>query len=148
MSRPYLFVLVIALLPLASCGRPASSPQIEFADFIYPWAEETVPHTVFQAYTQDARLHFKFVVEDSEVVVEEIWSGESTLDGEERVEIFFAKDETLADYWCIAIDPLGRLHDYHAQYYRKFDSDWNCPDLQDVWFQRLTSDSDITVCIW
>jgi hypothetical protein len=59
------------------------------------------------------------------------------------VEIFIAKDETLADYWCIEIDPLGRVHDYHAQYYRKFDSGWDCPGLQ-VTAQRTATGYAVT----
>lgn len=129
MSRLLLFVLSSMLSLLASCSRPASPPQVEIADFSYPWSEETAPRTMFRAHTQDGWLHFHFDVEDPEVVVEEEWLGESTLDGEDRVEIFFAKDETLADYWCLEIDPLGRVHDYHARHYREFDSDWNCPSL-------------------
>ncbi|MGI9456096.1 MAG: hypothetical protein ACR2NU_06005 [Aeoliella sp.] len=130
MSRLSRFVLALTMLPLAGCGPVTSSPEMEISDFSYPWAEETVPLTVFQAHTQDARLHFHFIVEDSEVIVEQEWSGESTLDREDRVEVFFAKDEALTDYWCIEIDPLGRVHDYHARHYREFDADWNCPGLQ------------------
>jgi hypothetical protein len=75
-------------------------------------------------------LHFTFDVEDSDIVVSEDWKGESTLDGEDRVEIFFAKDAALAEYWCIEIDSRGRVHDYFAKHYRKFDSDWNCPGIK------------------
>ena len=143
MNRLFRFVLTLAMLSLAGCGRPTSSPEIEIADFSYPWAEQTVPRTVFRAHAQDARLHFHFIVEDSEVVVEQKWSGESTLDGEDRVEIFFAKDETLTDYWCIEIDSLGRVHDYHARHYREFDTDWNCPDLQ-VTAKRTATGYEVT----
>lgn len=142
MSRQLLF-LAASMLLLVSCGRPASPPQFETADFSYPWSEETAPRTVFQAHAKDGRLHFHFDVEDSDVVVEEKWSGQSTLDGEDRVEIFFANDETLADYWCIEIDPLGRVHDYHARHYREFDSDWNCPSLQ-VTAQRTAAGYEVT----
>jgi len=41
----------------------------------------------------------------------------------DRVELFFAKQAALNDYWCIEIDPSGRVHDYHAKHCRKFDSD-------------------------
>ena len=68
------------------------------------------------------RLHFTFTVEDGDIGVTKKWSGESTLDGEDRVEVFFANDSALKGYWCLKIDSRGRGHDYHAQHYRKFDS--------------------------
>jgi hypothetical protein len=71
-----------------------------------------------------------FEAEDDDVVVEKEFSGEPTLDREDRVEIFFACDSDLDRYYCLEIDPLGRVHDYSAAYYRKFDSTWNCPGLQ------------------
>lgn len=126
----FVFLWMLATVSLAGCVGPGSPSQVEIADFTYPWADQAVPATVFQAHTADGRLHFRFIVEDPDVVVEEKWSGERTVDGEDRVEIFFAKDETLADYWCIEIDPLGRVHDYHASYYREFSSDWNFPGLE------------------
>jgi hypothetical protein len=45
----------------------------------------------------------------------------------DRVEIFFRKDSRLESYYCVEIDPLGRIYDYRAAYYRKFDVDWSWP---------------------
>ena len=126
----FLRLILLVLTALAGCVRPGSSAPVEITDFTYPWDDQEPPSTLFRAHTQDARLHFHFIVEDPEVVVEERQFVETTVDGEDRVEIFFAKDESLTDYWCIEIDPLGRVHDYHARFYREFDADWDCPGLE------------------
>ena len=46
------------------------------------------------------------------------------------MEVFFARDAALSRYFCVELDPLGRVHDYAASLYRKFDSSWNCPGLR------------------
>jgi hypothetical protein len=86
--------------------------------------------TEFRAIADAERLYFAFAVSDDDVVVEKQFAGESTLDREDRVEIFFARDAALERYFCLEIDPLGRVHDYAASYYRKFDSAWKCAGLQ------------------
>jgi len=119
----------LALVLFAGCG---TTPQHEtrITGFTFPWSDKPAPGTECRLRTDATRLHFAFVVEDRDLVVGDRWSGESTLDGEDRVEIFFAADAALRNYWCIEIDPLGRVHDYAAGHYRKFDSAWNCPGLQ------------------
>lgn len=123
---------VVWFLPLAviaGCSAPAPSEAV-VRDFTFPWSDRPAPATEFRARIVGDRLDFTFVVEDSDLIVRDDWDGESTLDVEDRVEIFFARDESLNDYWCLEIDPLGRVHDYHARHYRIFDSDWNCPGLE------------------
>ena len=86
------------------------------SDFTFPWSDQPAPKTTFRALTDDGRLHFAFDVEDADVIVADEWTGEATVDGEDRVELFFAKDESLTSYWCLEIDPAGRVHDYHARF--------------------------------
>jgi hypothetical protein len=111
-----------------ACAAANASEII--TDFAYPWADKPAPRTEVKIHTADNALHFTFSVEDRDIVVTETWDGENTLDGEDRVEVFFAKDERLAEYWCIEIDSKGRVHDYKASHYRKFDNTWNCPGLK------------------
>ena len=67
---------------------------------------------------------------DQDVVVEKDWKDdESTVDAEDRVELFFAggsvdkpTPEGMPLYYGIEVDPEGRVHDYSIEYYRKFDS--------------------------
>lgn len=166
-----------------------------------PGHPRPAPATEFRAWADADHLYFSFSAEDDDLVVETRFDGESTLDREDRVEIFFARDEAparmfngvvtaakpktpecgprrarkqnracprresgegetvsgwrsspsdrplpsaahpgavlptspdqvqrgacdrsgLARYYCIEIDPLGRVHDYAAQHYRQFD---------------------------
>ena len=43
-------------------------------------------------------------------------------------EIFFRIDEKLNPYYCLEIDPLGRVLDYRGNFHRKFDRDWSWPE--------------------
>ena len=124
--------LMLGILASAGCttapSRPGS-PPIVIRDFSYPWEDRVPPRTEFEAALAGDRFEFRFDVVDRTPVVSADWRGESTLDAEDRVEIFFAADPALERYYCIEIDPLGRVHDYAASSYRKFDSGWNCQGL-------------------
>ena len=98
--------------------------------FSYPWLERAAPLTEFRAVADEGRLYVSFEVKDDDVMFEKDFAGESTLDREDRVEIFFARDPALDGYFCLEIDPLGRVHDYAASHYRKFDTGWNCAGLR------------------
>ena len=99
-------------------------------DFSFPWSDKPAPATEFRSTVLGDRLYFAFTVVDNDLIVVTDWINESTLNGEDRVEVFFARDAELKEYYCIEIDPLGRVHDYAASFYRHFDSQWNCPGLQ------------------
>lgn len=98
--------------------------------FVFPWSPRPAPATVFRAFVDAERLFFLFDVTDDDVVVEPAFAGESTVDREDRVEVFIARDAALDRYYCLEIDPLGRVHDYAARHYRKFDSEWACAGLR------------------
>lgn len=118
-----------ALLSEGAACSDRGRPERTISDFRFPWADAPAPRTVFRARTVGDRLEFDFEVDDADVIVREPWDGESTVDGEDRVELFLARDPGLQDYWCLEIDPLGRVHDYHARHYRQFDDAWDCPGL-------------------
>lgn len=115
-------------------------------DFTYPWADKPVPRTEVAIRNADDALQFTFSVDDSEIIFTEKWEGENTLDGEDRVEVFFAKDEQLKEYWCIEIDSQGRVHDYQASHYRNFDNTWNCPGLKTT-AERTSTGYKVTAII-
>lgn len=122
-----------ARLPIHMDGQltePAWNKARKEAGFVYPWSKRTPPATEFRALVDSERLWFAFDVEDADVVMAEEFSGELNLDLEDRVEIFFARDAALDRYFCIEIDPLGRVHDYAGRSYRKFDDNWNCAGLR------------------
>ena len=67
----------------------------------------------------------------------EQWQDESTVDGEDRVELFFAGapvdrpgEDGMERYYAIEVDPKGRVHDYSIAYYRQFDGDWSLAGLE------------------
>jgi hypothetical protein len=97
--------------------------------FGFPWSRRAPPRTEFRALADEECLYFAFDAGDGEVMVEDGFSSESVLDREDRVELFFARDAGLERYYCLEVDPLGRVHDYAASHYRRFDSAWNCPGL-------------------
>ncbi len=122
-----------ARLPIHIDGQltqPAWSQAAAVTGFSYPWSSNRAPATEFRALADSERLYFAFEASDNDIVVAKEFAGESTLDHEDRVEIFFARDGALERYFCIEIDPLGRVHDYAASHYRKFDSAWDCAGLR------------------
>ena len=123
----------LAPLPIQVDGRlnePVWGTSERLTAFSYPWSKRTAQATEFRSVADDERLYFAFQVSDRDVVVAKDFAGESTLDQEDRVEVFIARDARLSRYFCLEIDPLGRVHDYAASHYRKFDSGWNCPGLR------------------
>lgn len=100
--------------------------------FHFPWEMREAPLTRFKAFHDNTNFYFSFKVYDKEVVAEKEWKGESTVDIEDRVELFFAQttvdkpvDYKLIPYYATEVDPYGRAHDYKIDYYRKFDSEYN-----------------------
>ena len=49
---------------------------------------------------------------------------------EDRVEMFFSRDPAWRTIICLEIDSRGRVFDYRASYYRKFDPGWSCKGLE------------------
>lgn len=123
--------LIIAALGQVACSLPQGErSRIVIHDFKYPWSKNPPPRTSFEAGIAGDHWHFMFDVEDLDIVTSSAWTGESTLDDEDRVEIFFSRDPALNRYFCIEIDALGRVHDYSAKFYRHFESEWHCPGLK------------------
>lgn len=107
-------------------------------DFSFPWDTKEAPLTVFKGYNDGTDFYFGFEVTDSDVLFDKEWKDdESTVDNEDRVELFFAGgaiDKPTTDgmplYYGIEIDSDGRVHDYSIEYYRHFDGKWNLEGLE------------------
>jgi len=110
--------------------------------FSFPWQDKPAPFTEFRAFCDEGKLCFAFTVVDGKIVVEERFDTELVVDTEDRVEIFFAGNLDLNRYYCVEIDPHGRIHDYVASYYRKFDSEW---DLAELKVKSLVTNSGYTI---
>ena len=97
--------------------------------FTFPWEDRPAPATEFRALFDEHNLYFTFGVEDADIVLVEEYQCKTDVMREDRVELFFALHESLSRYYCIEIDPLGRVLDYSASHYRQFDFAWTCPGL-------------------
>jgi len=100
--------------------------------FAFPWESRPAPATEFRALLDERAFYFAFRVDDDDVVLVDEYGGKEDVMREDRVELFFSLDESLREYFCLEIDPLGRVLDYRASYYREFDFSWSCPGLEAV----------------
>ena len=98
-------------------------------DFSFPWENTVAAVTEFRSFQDGRILYFSFLVYDNDIVTVENFDSERQVSLEDRVEIFLAGDDSMKNYYCIEIDPLGRVNDYRASYYIKFDHEWTCPGL-------------------
>lgn len=110
--------------------------------FSFPWEHKAAPFTEFRALCNDNYFYFSFTAHDQDIVVQEKFDTESVVAEEDRVEIFFACDDKLKEYFCLEVDPRGRVLDYAASYYRRFDNSW---DLSGVRTAASITDKGYTV---
>jgi hypothetical protein len=115
------------LLVTGKGDSPLWQTAIELSDFIYPWENEKPPLTSFKALHNKDWLYCVFRVEDDNINLFVNKNVKSEVASSDRVEIFFKIDDRLSPYYGLEMDPLGRVMDYKAEYYRKFDSNWSWP---------------------
>jgi hypothetical protein len=93
-------------------------------NLIAPWKDESRDETTFRAFVSPNAFNFAFQVMDNTVTTVP-FKNELSVEREDRVELFFSRDTTLAKYYCIEIDPNGKVLDYSAKFYREFNQSWN-----------------------
>ncbi len=98
--------------------------------FIFPWKTIPAPPTEFRAVCDERYLYFHFRVHDGDVVVLDQLRDEEDAVLEDRVELYFAADAELHDYYCVEIDSRGRVFDYRGRYYRQLDPKWNLQGIE------------------
>lgn len=99
--------------------------------FRFPWKKDVVaPATEFRALCDDTYLYFAFQAEDADMFVLDMLRDKQDVMFEDRVEMFFSRDNQMSKYYGFEIDPRGRVYDYSSVYYRKHDTDWTCPGLE------------------
>lgn len=108
-------------------SKDSSFAVTEIRDFTYPWEGNKPASISFNAVYDGQWLRCCFQVEDKNVNVYVDKNAKEEVIYGDRVEIFFSTDQTLDSYYCLEIDPLGRVYDYRASHYRKFDSHWSWP---------------------
>lgn len=97
-------------------------------DFTYPWQTSLVPATSFRCYHDEQHLRFQFTAFGPKPLVYVHDNNKLEVRHSERVEIFFRSDAKMQPYYCLEMDPHGRVLDYKAIHYRKFDREWSWPD--------------------
>lgn len=96
-------------------------------DFSYPW-ENGQPHpTTFRALHNSDWLYCFFQVTDPSVYLSRSSNDKREVAASSRAEIFFKINDNLDPYYCLELDPAGRVFDYRSHYYRNFDTDWCWP---------------------
>lgn len=99
----------------------------KLSDFTYPWHKEESPLTTFSAYYDEKNLYFQFIAYGPEPLVFVEKNNKMEVIHSERVEMFFRADEKMHPYYCLEMDPYGRVLDYKAELYRKFNRNWQWP---------------------
>lgn len=101
-------------------------------DFCSPWTGEPVPPMVFMALWNQEKFIFRFEVADTGIRVYEETNHKMEVVHSDRVEIFFRSDERMDPYFCLEMDPSGRVLDYRTRYYRRFEYEWQWPGKDDI----------------
>lgn len=113
-----------------SCGRNAGdggafvvSPSAAIDGLHAPW-DCLDDRTLFRCFSDGESFYFSYEVTDTTPTYAENFTGEATVENEDRAEIFFSPKRSMDDYYCAEIDPLGRVLDYSGHYYRDIDYGW------------------------
>lgn len=97
-------------------------------DFNYPWEDNKVSSMIFRALYDEKNFYFRFDVEEENVLTFVDQNHKMEVVDSDRVEIFFRRDKELTPYYCLEMDAHARVLDYVANYYRKFDFEWQWPE--------------------
>lgn len=98
--------------------------------FSFPWRQRKTPRTEMCCVTDGKRLLFAFRCDDSDLVLRgAVPTDEMKAAQGDRVELFFAKDPELQEYYGFEMNPAGVVLAYRASFYREYDRAWDCPTL-------------------
>lgn len=97
--------------------------------FSFPWKQAPAPSTIFRGFYTGEYIFFFFDVSDPDLVVSPGLTEHAVAEGD-RVELFFSAGLDMGEYFCLEIDSSGRVLDYRASFYRKFDNGWDLEGLR------------------
>ncbi len=97
-------------------------------DFQLPWNDEVAQPTTFRALWTDTHYYFFYDVIDLDIVTPGDGDDKRNVLPSDRIEIFFKSNGDMYPYYCLEMDPKGRVLDYIAEYYRETDFGWFWPD--------------------
>jgi len=110
--------------------EPAWAKTAVETHFIFPWKKAQAPATEFRALCDGRHLCFTFRVHDEDIVVLDALRDEEDAVFEDRVELYFSRDEQMKDYFCAEVDSRGRLFDYRGAFYRRIETRWGFKGLE------------------
>ena len=131
MKRSTLEVLLAMLWICTGCASNVFNvfPASGICGLHAPW-DSLEDETLFHCFTSGEDFFFLSQVKDSTLTYLPEFKGESDVEVEDRVEIFFSPEQTMENYYCAEIDPLGRVLDYQGRFYRHLDYGWNFKTLK------------------
>lgn len=97
------------------------------SDFVSPWNNKRPKKIEFKSIWNKEHIFFYFKVYDNEVHIDKKDDSVDSIGNSDRVELFFRTDATLNPYYCLEIDPTGRIMDFRAYPNKNFDFNWNWP---------------------
>ncbi len=100
------------------------------ADFCSPWESTTPLPTRFRSFYDKDNWYLFYKADEKTLLMKDLFTEEMDVAYGDRVEMFFSKDPSMKEYYCLEIDPAGHILDYKASYYRKFDNNWNIEGIK------------------
>ncbi len=100
-----------------------------FEKFKSPWDTLQVPATTFKSFCDSTHFNFYFKVKDSQVICYDNMENTKAVEGSDRVELFFASNDSLSTYYGIEMDACERFISFKSNGYRKFEEGWEFPEF-------------------
>ncbi len=108
------------------------------------WDDEIAQPTSFRALWTDDYFYFLYQAIDHDIVTSGATNDKRSVIYSDRVELFFKSKGKMDPYYCLELDPRGRVLDYESRLYRKFDFYWEWPD-PDIDVKTSINDQGYTV---
>jgi hypothetical protein len=96
-------------------------------DFSSPWDNKPFNNMEFKALHDNQNIYFRFEVSDKSFHIHSSDDKNDSINNSDRVELFFRSDDNLNPYYCLEIDPTGRIMDFRAHPNKQFDFTWSWP---------------------
>ena len=96
-------------------------------DFCSPWDNKPLNKMEFKALHDSDNIYFRFEVADKSFHIHPSDDKNNSINNSDRVELFFKSDNNLNPYYCLEIDPTGRVMDFMAFPNKQFDFTWSWP---------------------
>ena len=130
-DREYRVIRIEDSLELDGTGSDSLwESAIRLDSFIFPWQDRPVPPTHFYALHNQTHFYFKFEVEDADIILAENEIQNLAVIGSDRVELFFAANDSLNPYYQLEMDPRTWVFSAKSHLYREVDDSWDWEGLK------------------